>query len=152
MPEHIVQFENWLTHLRHQGWRITAVQAVLVQILAQTAKPLSAEQVWELACQSRPATGRATVYRLVEKLESLGLLRRVHGYRGCTHFLPAYSETYLLFICVGCGQVDYLERQPLTELVQQLAEHSGHQITDSRLQLFGTCATCQKNTHPATRS
>jgi Fe2+ or Zn2+ uptake regulation protein len=137
--------DEWLETLRANGCRVTEVQEMLVGLFAHAESPLSAEQVWERARQLRPETGRATVYRTIEKLESLGLLRRVHGYQGCSHFLPTLPQGMMLFICLLCGRADYLDCQPLHQLVHQTEQASGHHITDSRLQLFGTCATCQQS-------
>ena len=137
--------EDWLAALNNSGFRVTAVQAALIDIFAHSEYPLSAEQAWDVARQSRPKTGRATVYRMVEKLENLGLIRRVHGYQGCSRFVPTLPELMMLFICLDCGRADYLDRQPLDELIQQSEHASGRHITDSRLQLFGACAACQQN-------
>ena len=145
MPSKPINPEDWRAALDESGFRATTVQTMLVDIFAQSEYPLSAEQAWELARQSRPKTGRATVYRMVEKLENLGLIRRVHGYQGCSHFVPTLPELMMLFICLDCGRADYLDRQLLDDLIQQSEQSSGHHITDSRLQLFGACADCQQN-------
>ena len=137
--------EKWLTALDESGFRVTAVQETLIDIFAHSEYPLSAEGAWEIARQSRPQTGRATVYRMVEKLENLGLIRRVHGYQGCSHFVPTLPDLMMLFICQSCGRADYLDSQPLEDLIQHSEHISGHHITDSRLQLFGDCADCQEN-------
>lgn len=134
--------EDWLTALDESGFRVTTVQETLIDIFAHSEYPLSAEQAWDVARQSRPKTGRATVYRMVEKLENLGLIRRVHGYQGCSHFVPTLPELMMLFICLACGRAEYLDSQPLDDLIQQSEHSSGRHITDSRLQLFGACSDC----------
>ncbi|NDJ61170.1 MAG: hypothetical protein GYB67_08595 [Chloroflexi bacterium] len=121
------------------------MQELLISILAHAESPLSAEQVWEEACQMRPETGRATVYRLFEKLEGLKLLRRIHGYQGCSHFIPNLPEPMMLFFCLNCGRVDYLDQQPRNALVDTAGQSSGHHITDCQLQLSGICTTCKQN-------
>lgn len=141
--------EDWLTTLRDTGCKVTEAQAMLVRIFAHSEYPLSAEQAWEAARQLRPETGRATVYRIVEKLEGLGLLRRVHGYKGCSHFMPVLPEAIMLFICLQCHRVAYLDRQPFNELVAAAAQSSGHHITESRIQLFGTCTACLQGENPS---
>ncbi len=145
MLSKMINPEDWLAALVESGFRVTTVQETLIDIFAHSEYPLSAEQAWDVARQSRPQTGRATVYRMVEKLESLGLIRRVHGYQGCSLFVPTLPELMMLFICLDCGRADYLDRQPLDELIQQSEYASGRHITDSHLQLFGACADCQQN-------
>ena len=145
MPSKTINSDDWRDALGKSGFRVTTVQEALIDIFAHSEYPLSAEQAWDVARQSRPKTGRATVYRMVEKLENLGLIRRVHGYQGCSHFVPTLPELMMLFICMECGRADYLDRQPLDDLIQQSEHTSGHHITDSRLQLFGACADCKEN-------
>ena len=145
MPDKTINPQDWLAALDESGLRVTAVQEMLINIFAHSEYPLSAEQAWDVARQSRPQTGRATVYRTVEKLENLGLIRRVHGYQGCSHFVPTLPELMMLFICLTCGRTDYLDSQPLDDLIQHSEDSSGHHITESRLQLFGACAECQQN-------
>lgn len=139
--------DDWLKALRAHGYRVTDVQETLVRLFAHTDRPFSAEEAWEVARLARPETGRATVFRTVEKLEALGLLRRVHGYYGCSRYLPAVSEAFLLFICTVCGRAAYLDRTPLDTLVKTIEQQSQHHIDDSRLQLFGTCAQCTQLQH-----
>lgn len=134
--------ETWLNALRDNDYRVTEVQVFLVALFVEIPSPFSAEQAWEVARMSRPETGRATVYRTLEKLESLGLIQRVHGFRGCHHFIPAVVGASMLFICNNCGQVDYLDRDAVDRAVAATQHRSGHKITDSRIELFGVCATC----------
>ena len=100
MLSKMINPEDWLAALVESGFRVTTVQETLIDIFARSEYPLSAEQAWDVARQTRPQTGRATVYRMVEKLESLGLIRRVHGYQGCSHFVPILPELMMLFICL----------------------------------------------------
>ena len=137
--------KDWLAELDESGLRVTEIQEMLIDIFTHSESPLSTEQAWDVARQSRPKTGGATVYRMVEKLKNLGLVRCVDGYQGCSHFVPALPELMMLFICLDCGRADYLDSQPLDHLIQQSEDTSGHHITDSQLQLYGICATCQQN-------
>ncbi len=147
-----INAEDWLATLRENGCKVTEALVVLVHVFVQSEYPLSAEQAWVTARQSRPETGRATVYRIVEKLEGLRLLRRVHGYKGCSHFIPVLPEALMLFICLQCQRVVYLDRQPLNELVATTAQSAGHHIAESRIQIFGTCTTCLQRKNPSSIS
>ncbi len=145
MFSNTIKPEDWPAELDESGLRVTAVQDMLIDIFARSEYPLSTEQAWDVARQSCPNTGRANVYRMVEKLENLGPLRRVHGYQGCRPFVPTLPELKMQFICPDCGRADYLDSEPLDHLIQHSEDTSGHHITDSRLQLYGICATCQQD-------
>lgn len=145
MLSNTIKPEDWPAALDESGLPVTAVQEMLIDIFTQSDYPLSTEQAGHVARQSRPKTGIATACRMVEKLENLGLVRRFHGYQGCSHFVPTLPALMMLFICPDCGRAAYLDSEPLDHLIQHSADASGHHITDSRLQLYGIWATCQQN-------
>jgi Fe2+ or Zn2+ uptake regulation protein len=137
--------DNWLEVLHERGFRGSEAQEVIVDVLATAEHPLSAEEILDETQRIRPETGRATVYRFIDKLRAAGLLRRVHGYRNCSTYVPSPDPRHMLFACVVCGCADYLENAPLTQLIKKIETTSGHRITESRLQLLGVCAACQSN-------
>ena len=96
--------EDWLAALDEGGFRVTTVQETLIDIFAHSEYPLSAEQAWDAARQSRPKTGRATVYRMVEKLESqpLGDLIQ-HSEHASGHHITD-SRLQLFGACADCQQ------------------------------------------------
>jgi Fe2+ or Zn2+ uptake regulation protein len=145
MSEGKQALDNWLEVLHEQGFRRSGAQEVIVDVLADAKRPLSAEEIWDETQRIRPETGRATVYRFIDKLRSAGLLRRVHGYRNCSTYVPSPDPRHMLFACIICGCADYLENAPLTRLIEDIETTSGHRITEGRLQLLGVCAACQSN-------
>ncbi|NDJ62584.1 MAG: hypothetical protein GYB67_15760, partial [Chloroflexi bacterium] len=80
---------NWLDALYQRGLGTSAVQEALVKVLSVMESPLTADEIWEETQRIRPETGRATVYRFIDRLTTAGLLRRVHGYRNCGTYIPA---------------------------------------------------------------
>ena len=111
MPARFINPDQSLVALRENGCRVTDAQKLLVRILAHAESPLSAEQVWEAARPIRPETGWATVYRTVKKLKGINLLRRIHGYQGCSYFMPTLPEPVILFLSLVCGRADRLDSQ-----------------------------------------
>jgi len=138
---------NWLDALYQQGLGVSDVQEALVTVLSRVDSPLTADEIWEGTQRIRPETGRATVYRFIDKLLAAGLLRRVHGYRSCSAYIPALDTYQPLLICTVCGRVSYLDptlcasvSEAVEGTVQQL--HT-HHVMGYQLQLFEVCITCQ---------
>lgn len=140
---------NWLDALYQHGLGISDVQGALVTVLSEVNSPLTADEIWEEAQRIRPETGRATVYRFIDKLLAAGLLRRVHGYRNCSTYIPALDTHQPLLICTACGRVSYLNptlcasvSKAVEGAVQEL---NAHHVTGYQLQLFEVCITCQSD-------
>lgn len=138
--------ETWVDCLQKNGYRITAPRRAIVEIMAKSWRPLSALDLYDLGRTRYPRLGLVTVYRTLEKLEQLGLIQRLHHPDGCHTFLPALKGHTHLLICTACGRAVAFSGDDLSGLITETARHSGYQIREHWLQLFGLCAECQKVT------
>lgn len=144
------QQTDWLDAIHEAGFGRSAIQRALVSVLAGSQVPLSADEIWEQVRQIRPETGRATVFRHVDKLISAGLLHRVHGFRQCSTYTPALAGNHVLLVCTVCGQVSHVnltERGRLAEAMAALQavahDTEVHHVTGYHVQLLGICNACQ---------
>ena len=87
--DHKDNLDLWVEALHQKGFGNSEVQKTFITVLSLTQCPMSAEEIREAVQRIRPETGRATVYRFIDKLTGLGLLRRVHGYRNCSTYFPS---------------------------------------------------------------
>lgn len=149
IQEHNNNLDKWEETLHQQGFGNSGAQETLISVLSAAKSPMSAEEIREAVQHIRPKTGRATVYRFIDKLTDLGLLRRVHGYRNCSTYIPSLNSHQVLLICTQCDGVSYpapmLFVNMMKSLVSTVAELEEHQITTYHLQLFGTCTECKTN-------
>jgi Fe2+ or Zn2+ uptake regulation protein len=141
-----VQPDEWLTALYQHGYRLTPAKETLLRLLAEAAFPMSAEKAWELARQVRPSTGRATVYRLFEKLELVGFLRRVHGMGHCNLYVLAQDSIRPMFICVLCGKAEFLPADAIAAQVEAFSQQRAYCVQTTSIQLLGTCNLCNVST------
>ncbi len=136
--------DQWLDMLTSHQVRMTSGLLTIIAVLSESNCALSAEDLWEKVRERRPATGRASVYRAVEKLESFGLIERVHGVRGCSSFIPVQDAHQALFICSKCGWVGLLEGLEPDRHGLQMLVRDGFIISQSRIQVLGMCKACQE--------
>ena len=143
------QRKNWIEELSRQGLGGTAAQEVLIEVLSTVERPLSADNIWDAVQGVRPQTGRATTYRFIDKLTSLGLLQRVHGYRNCNTYIPSLIPHQALLVCTECGSVSELDMalqvRILAAIDATVNDLEMYHITSCHLQLLGTCIACQSN-------
>ena len=135
--------EEWLSHFKNSGYRITNPRRVVVEILAETDRALTAIDTFDLARENHPSIGLVSVYRALEKLEYLNLIQRVHHPDGCHAYIAAFTGHQHLLLCKSCGTTVFFQGDDLEILVTRVEQESGFQVSDHWLQFFGICASCQ---------
>lgn len=135
--------DPWLEKLQLSGCRITAARRAVTEVMQSTERALTPAEVYSAARKRDPRLGLVTVYRTLEKLETLGLIERVHHEQGCQAFLRAGSGHQHLLLCEHCGQAVHFEGDNLDELFARLAEQTGFEIRSHWLQLYGLCQKCR---------
>ena len=90
--------------LRAGGLRWTPQRRVLVEVLSQSDGHVTGSELVERCRVLDPATTPSTVYRTLDVLEDLGIVRHAHGVDGREefHVLPQSEHGHLH--CRGCRQ------------------------------------------------
>ncbi len=130
--------------LSEQGYKLTRQRKAVVEVVTQTHTRLSAADVFTQAQRMCPDLGLTTVYRTLEILEQLGVIRRVHLDDGCEAFAPTSIEHGHYLICVNCQTTIEFEGCDLTALLERIAGQTGFTIEQHWLELVGLCPRCQK--------
>ena len=87
--------------------------------------------------------GRATVYRAIEQLEELGLVRKVdlggsaHGYEK----VEPSGHHHHHIVCDDCGKVEPFEDEALEEAIHEI-RRKGFELETHEVTLHGHCADC----------
>ena len=107
----------WADALQTSGYRLTAPRRAVLCVLdeAQSAA-LDVMHILAKAKARHPALGKATVYRTLERMETLGLVRRVHDLHGCHGYVAVEDAAQPLLVCTECGRVLPTPPAPLTAL------------------------------------
>jgi Fur family ferric uptake transcriptional regulator len=91
-----------------------------------------------------PAVGRATVYRALDQLESLGLVQRVDlgseaaGYER----LDPKGHHHHHIVCERCGRVIAFEDEGLERAIGALTKRPDFKVSSHEVTLRGECSTC----------
>ena len=128
--------------LRRRGLRWTPQRRVVVETLAAADGHVSAAELVE-ACRVRePRTIPSTVYRTLDVLEELGLVRHGHGADGREefHVLPAADHGHLH--CSRCGATWELDRGRAAAVATALRKADGFEVDIGHVTLVGRCAGC----------
>ena len=130
--------------LSEQGYKLTRQRRAVVEVVTQAHTRLSAADVFAQAQRGCPDLGLTTVYRTLEILEQMGVIRRVHLDDGCEGFAPASAAHGHHLICSRCQETIEFEDCNMAALLKRVSEQTGFAIEQHWLELVGLCPTCQK--------
>jgi Fe2+ or Zn2+ uptake regulation protein len=109
--------------------------------------PLSPQHILDQGKVLHPPLGLVTVYRMLNLLVDMNLVRRVHFESGCHGYLPASPGHHHAVICQVCGQAsEFPGDGDLEPLLARVESWTGYRVEEHLLQLYGLCPTCQKST------
>ncbi|MGA9579297.1 MAG: Fur family transcriptional regulator [Terrimicrobiaceae bacterium] len=138
--------EAILHRLRREGLRITAGRRTILNVLFHAERPLSLQEIQDLAASEGDGPDYATVFRMVALLDRLHLVHKVNLQRSCSYYeLNDPSKHYDHIVCTACGKVVVIDIPcPLAETEQRVAEHYGFRNLSHSLEFFGRCSDCQQ--------
>lgn len=130
--------------LRNAGYKLTPARLAVLQVITQEGEHLEPAEILTRAQAIYPAIGRATVYRTLELLTQLNIVRPIYiGEHGPTYIRAEGGHHHL--VCSDCGTVIDFDQCVADELSVELAERFGFRIHSHLLEFYGQCAACQTN-------
>ena len=131
--------------LRSRGLRWTPQRRVLVEVLATTDGHVTGAELVERCRAMDPNTIPSTVYRTLDVLEDLGIVRHSHGADGREefHVLPAVEHAHLY--CRSCGGSWELaaDDPAISTAIDAFDGSRGFAVDVSHLTMTGLCAACR---------
>ncbi len=132
--------------LRERGLRVSAARRLVLEALYGAEGPLSAERISEGLEGRLPRSDLASVYRNLETLEEVGLVRHVHlGHGPGLYALAAPEHEYL--VCESCHAVRSVAREELDEVRARVREQFGYEARFTHFPLVGLCPDCIDESH-----
>ena len=132
-----------LQRLRDAGFKITNARAIVIQVMEDAGGHLTSAQVVEEVARRDPAVGRASVFRTLDLLSRMSLIRPtfVDG-SGAPVFVLLPGGHHHHIVCTGCGKVIEFHDCGLDLLTAELERESGVRISGHLLEFYGTCESC----------
>ena len=135
--------------LARRGVRVTGARRAVLDVLARSPLPLTVSQIHERVGVKR--TNVVSVYRTVNLLAGMGLLRTTDSVRGSRRYeLPEeYTGHHHHLICQVCGRIEDLQGcliddQALARLNHRVRSRRHFRVTNHELHLFGLCQECDR--------
>lgn len=129
------------TSLRQAGYSLTKPRLAVFKSL-ENSEPLTMHELIERT----PAIDRATVYRVIELFQELGIVKRLQiGWKYKLELSDAFNPHHHHLSCTNCGKTIVIhEDKTIEQLIHQLASSNNFKLTDHQLEIQGLCQNCQK--------
>lgn len=134
------------TLLEARGYRLTAARRAILDTLTESGGHLTADELTDLARRRAAGVGRMTVYRTLDLLCDLGILRPVYQGTGAAHYILMQDGHHHHLVCSGCSRVIEFDECALGDLPARIAGQFGFRVEGHLLELYGVCAACSETT------
>jgi Fur family transcriptional regulator, ferric uptake regulator len=128
--------------LRAGGLRVSAARRLVLEALYAAEGPVSAEGISGGLDGRLPASDLASVYRNLETLEQLGLVRHVHFGHGPGLYALATAGEREYLSCERCGAHLAVPPPALDGVRDALREAFGWEARFTHFPVVGTCPAC----------
>ena len=134
-------FLVWKSH----GLRLTKTRKAFASLFSRSKIPLSVSDILREFRLMRIAVNKTTVYRELERMQSLGIVESMRLRDRRQYYELASREHHHHLVCVRCERVedvDVDEKELLAE-EQKVSREKDFAIIRHSLEFFGVCMGCQ---------
>ncbi len=129
--------------VRSRGLRLSTSRRLVLEALYAADGPLTAEQI-------AGDMDVASVYRNLETLEEIGLVRHVHLGHGPGLYTRSAAGTHEYLLCDACGAVLAVERDELDGVRELIRTQFGYEARFTHFPIAGLCPECARDEHART--
>lgn len=143
--EHVARdLADALAVLRAHQLRLTGARRLVLEALFSVERPVSAEEIAAGLDGELPASDLASVYRNLETLERIGLVRHVHYGHGAGLYELTRAHGYEYALCERCGEVLAVPARELDSVRETLERLLGVEPQFSHFPIVGLCRRCRR--------
>ena len=126
------------------GFRSGGARRELLELMGTQRCALSALEIEDRLAAGPRRVSRASVYRILEQLEELGLVQRVEVGAGITRFEPIRvdHDHHHHLVCDNCGSLQPFTDEALERAVARASERVDLEVSEHEIVLHGTCPDC----------
>ena len=139
---------TWATYalesLAEAGYQRGGARRVVIELLARQNCCMSAQEILAALRRARRPVAIASVYRTLETLAELRLVKRVDAGDGIARFEPLQpdGDHHHHLVCRDCGRVEAFADPRLERAIEKIAHGVGYSVDEHEVVLTGACADC----------
>ena len=130
--------------IKSAGYKLTPARKAVIEVLETSHDHLNHNQILEEGKQIYPKLSRATVYRTMELLVELKLMRPFYLNDPTQRFVSAAGGHHHM-VCTTCGTTFEFDHCTVDQLARELAVKYNFQIRNHLLEFQGLCESCESS-------
>jgi Fur family ferric uptake transcriptional regulator len=130
------------SRLHSLGYRLTPQRQLVLQAVEKLGHATPDEILAEVQ-QHASAVNVSTIYRTLEVLEELGLVRHAHLSDRAPTYHSVTDHVHFHLVCRNCHHVVSVDPEVLAPFAGRLREEQGFVIDVGHLAIFGECVECE---------
>lgn len=138
------QEPEWRERIRSAGMRVTPQREAVLDAVAQLGHATSDQVLVQVQGRGIEIT-LSTVYRALEGLEEVGLIRHSHVGTGPPSYHLAREYDHIHLSCTGCGRVISVPESVADGLVATVQDRTGFRADLAHAAVYGRCRACQED-------
>ena len=138
----------WMNHalvaLGDAGFRSGGARRAVVELLGRQRCCLTAQEIFDSLRVAKRPVGIASVYRALDALTELRLVKRIDAGDGIARYEPALpdGDHHHHVVCRDCGKVEAFADPRLERAIHRVAGGLGYSVDEHEVVLTGACADC----------
>jgi Fur family ferric uptake transcriptional regulator len=140
---------TWTDHaqraLTAAGHRASGPRTEVLDAVATLGCAATAREIADLLRERDSGVGLASIYRALDLLDRLALVRRLDVGEGVARYEPAHpsGQHHHHIVCDSCGTVEAFEDDLLEHAIGRLSERVDFSVAAHDVTLHGECPACR---------
>jgi Fur family ferric uptake transcriptional regulator len=136
--------ENLAARLHSLGYRLTPQRQLVLQAV-DTLGHATPDEILAEVQQHASAINASTVYRTLEVLEELGLVRHAHLSDRAPTYHSVTDHTHFHLVCRKCQRVVSVDADEVAPFGDAIRREHGFVLDVGHLAIFGECVECESD-------
>jgi Fe2+ or Zn2+ uptake regulation protein len=134
-----------IADLQRHGFRKTAQRAVILEILENSERHLTAAQIADQVAEGDVALTRSTVYRTLETLVDVGMIKASQIGRSLYYEYLHDDHSHHHLVCSGCGATVHIHGAEIDASLTRAAAQAGFRVAEIQVLVGGVCRACRRD-------
>ncbi|MCB0044113.1 MAG: transcriptional repressor [Caldilineaceae bacterium] len=134
--------ESLQERIRTAGYKLTPARLAVLQVMEREDEHLNPAEILDAARTLYPRIGRATVYRTLELLTRLGIVRPIFVGEDGPLYIRAQGGHHHM-VCSSCGRIIDFDQCVAGAMIDDLRSRYGFEADSHLLEFYGVCRECR---------
>ena len=139
-----MSLERFINNLHKRGLKATPQRIALYEIMNNTKKHPTVEEVYKIMRKKFSNVSLTTIYKNLELFKELDLVQELE-YDNKSRYDPNTSP-HINIICPKCDEIIDYESVKIKDFITQTVKHLGIKPTGQRFDIYRICERCNNQT------